>query len=738
MSQPMQRRSPLRTLTRRILMMVCAVLIAVPAAAVGPESTAIVVNAESWASQAVANEYAALRQIPPANIVRLNLGDLSSFEGVSVDTFRQRILRPVLAELERRGLSGQIDCIAYSADVPHTVAIADDFKGKETHKVLTKAASVNGLTYLYQSVLAGDGEYLGLQTNMYARRFKAQPLEPKILPQPPQGFSSQVGWTAQGAPSPALDKPRYLLSCMLAVTSGRGTSVEQALAGLRRSVGADGARPEGTVYILKNGDVRSTTREWAFESTVAYLEQLGVKAKIVNGVVPRGADDVAGVVIGSGNFDWAGSGSTLLPGAIAEHLTSYGGVMRWSSGQTPLSDLMRAGAAGSSGTVAEPYAIQAKFPTPFIHYYYAAGSTLIEAFYQSVLAPYQLLIVGDPLCRPWGQSPELNLALPEAPLSGPVTLRPGGASADVTVKRYELYVDGRRHAQAGPAEPLVLDTTALPDGWHELRLVVVSASAVEQTARWIGWAQLDNTGRTPPKGTGPATVALGEPIALQAQMAEASAIEWYHQGRCIQRTEGPSGQVELDSAQLGLGPAAVQPVGVIEGESVTRIPGEPVELTVTAPPLMEALPAPVEERVPGLRLELDDGSAWRLSRLQGPKDEQQRLGQVAPKGVPFTLEGWLTIETAGLYQVQVPPGASLTVEVNGQRLPHPARSIWRMVPLHLAAGVHHLRVEGRGVDLQRLDVRFGGPGSWPLGERHFSCPASLAGLVETEEGATTP
>ena len=47
----------------------------------------------------------------------------------------------------------------------------------------------------------------------------------------------------------------------------------------------------------------------------------------------------------------------------------------------------------------EPFAIQAKFPTAFIQAFYVEGCSLAEAFYQSVTGPYQLLIIGDPLCR---------------------------------------------------------------------------------------------------------------------------------------------------------------------------------------------------------------------------------------------------------------------------------------------------------------------------------------------------
>ena len=78
--------------------------------------------------------------------------------------------------------------------------------------------------------------------------------------------------------------------------------------------------------------------------------------------------------------------------------------------QTPLSEFLRYGAAGASGTVTEPYAIAEKFPHPMLQVHYARGCTLAEAFYQSVCGPYQLLIVGDPLCRPWANIPKVTVA----------------------------------------------------------------------------------------------------------------------------------------------------------------------------------------------------------------------------------------------------------------------------------------------------------------------------------------
>ena len=156
-----------------------------------------------------------------------------------------------------------------------------------------------------------------------------------------------------------------------------------------------------------------------------------MRAEVVAGPLPQGRRDVAGLTMGAADFDWAKSGNTILPGAICENLTSLGAVFTPSAGQTPLSAFVRAGAAGSSGTVIEPYALQAKFPHPAIHVHYARGATLAEAFYQAVQSPYQLLVVGDPLCRPWATIPQVTAAVStaegrradgDAPLSGPIKI----------------------------------------------------------------------------------------------------------------------------------------------------------------------------------------------------------------------------------------------------------------------------------------------------------------------------
>lgn len=97
---------------------------------------------------------------------------------------------------------------------------------------------------------------------------------------------------------------------------------------------------------------------------------------------------------------------TWLPGAVADHLTSLGGVTEPAAdtgGQMPATAWLQAGATGSYGTVEEPCNVPDKFPRASILVRrYSSGDTLIEAYWKSVRTPGQGLFLGEPLARPWG------------------------------------------------------------------------------------------------------------------------------------------------------------------------------------------------------------------------------------------------------------------------------------------------------------------------------------------------
>ena len=151
------------------------------------------------------------------------------------------------------------------------------------------------------------------------------PRSPRAPPET-HGFRSFYGWGKNGALLEAGGE-RYLLSMVLGITTGRGCSTADVVKYLTRSVGADFTKPTGTIYYARNDDVRSKTRQDLYFPAVDLLKQLGVRAEIVEGVLPQVKADVMGAMIGSDQFSWAKARSTIRPGAICEHLTSTGGVM---------------------------------------------------------------------------------------------------------------------------------------------------------------------------------------------------------------------------------------------------------------------------------------------------------------------------------------------------------------------------------------------------------------------------
>lgn len=560
-----------------VVAMVAALAWSTPArAGGGPENVFLVVNATSPGSLAVANTYAALRGVPPINVLMLPWQ--GSREAVTISTFRTEILRPILQAIDSRKLSPQIDCVVYSTDFPWRIDFAEELPRELAGRDKFPSGSLTGMTMLYAAVQAGSPEYLDPASNRFWR-----PVGPDGVPTTTIGFRGWYGWGPLGELIEA-GGSRYLLSAVLGVTDGRGNTVAEILRYLRSAAAADGTRPPGTIYFLTNSDVRTTTRSAVFPGVVAALEKLGVKAAVVKGTLPSGKRDVAGLMTGAADFDWPGSGCAVVPGAICENLTSFGGIFTPSAGQTPLSVFLRAGAAGSSGTVIEPFALQAKFPHASIQVHYARGASLAEAFYQSVRSPYQLLVVGDPLCRPWASIPIVEAVIPpdtkpvepHAALSGTVEFEPratvpGGGSAD----RFELFVDGMRLAQCGLGERLTLDTTQLADGYHDLRLVAIESSPVESQGRWIMPVSFANNGRTLALEVEPRRVKPSGTVRVSVSGAGLESVVIFAMGRVLGRTRESTSSIEVPAELLGRGSVTIQAIGRAGsgvGNSVNAVP----------------------------------------------------------------------------------------------------------------------------------------------------------------------
>ena len=467
---------------------------------------------------------------------------------------------------------------------------------------------------------------------------------------------------------------RHYLSTFLAWLGPFGTSYAEAVALLERSAAADATKPRGTFYFLKNGDVRATTRLPLFAGAMRELEARGLHAELLeagrdgqDGILPRNRDDVLGAVVGISDFDWSACGSTLLPGAVAEHLTSCGAMFQ-AAGQTKLTAFLRAGAAGASGTVTEPYAIQAKFPTPFLHVHYADGGSLAEAFFQSVAGPYQLLVVGDACCRPFASPGRLELAAAAtaAPWSGVVELSPAVVAQET--ERCEAWIDGCPVAVALPGEPLRIDTARLDDGAHQLHVVAIGppplAAAFSITRRvWI--ANREATVRA----SGPsAPVVLGAPLTLHGRAPAGARVVLYDGSRRLAErvASGGSWRADLPTTALGLGAVELHAHAITASGAVRS---DPVVAAVVAANL-ETRSEPPGDLLPGIALDVGERGRRELRGVVGLSDPLPLAAERVDPAAPTrgTVRGWIRLEADGLHEWSVGRGLLRALAIDGREL----------------------------------------------------------------------
>lgn len=188
-------------------------------------------------------------------------------------------------------------------------------------------------------------------------------------------------------------KPAMLLS------GGGGLQRSKEL--VLRGKAADASDPKAEILFLKTQDrSRSAPREDAMDrASVGVANEISVNI-LTDDSMPFNRD-IIGFQTGIANLSGIEQ-LRFVPGAYADILTSHGGALEDNRGQTTASDLIRAGATASYGTVREPCNFSGKFPDPermLTNYLY--GDSVIEAYWKSIDMVTEGLMVGDPLARPF-------------------------------------------------------------------------------------------------------------------------------------------------------------------------------------------------------------------------------------------------------------------------------------------------------------------------------------------------
>ena len=404
---------------------------------------------------------------------------------------------------------------------------------------------------------------------------------------PSQGFRQLYPWGANGMLNHGYGQgQRYFMSAMLAITRNDGNTEAEALAQLAVSTVADFTNPRGTVYYCKTNNVNSRARAQNFDVAIEILQRMGHRAAVVGTLLPENRKDVIGITMGGGKFKWAPSKSKFLPGALCDNLTSFGAMVwryDYAGKQTRITEFLRYGAAGASGTVTEPFALQQKFPHPMVHVHYARGCSLAESFYQSLHGPYQMLILGDALCQPFAVPPVVvvgGLVAGET-VSGLKVVTFDEAESEVPVAGIEIFVDGRLVKRDNELEPWELNTESMSDGFHEVRIVPVANTLVETRGQTVIPFSINNKNHSVSLSASKAEYDLGDAIELTASSNVVGQIAVFHHYQQVGVVDGESGKVEIAAEVVGRGPVSLR--AVVIDESGKGVSSEPLHLKINGP-----------------------------------------------------------------------------------------------------------------------------------------------------------
>ncbi|SEQ74913.1 TIGR03790 family protein [Nitrosomonas sp. Nm51] len=178
-----------------------------------------------------------------------------------------------------------------------------------------------------------------------------------------------------------------------------GSNIQRTKVVIDNGVQSDGTFPKGTAYLVSTTDSARNVRSYVYENVKTALFRR-IAIDIVETDALHAKADVLFYFTGRANVNNLET-NRYLPGAIADHLTSSGGVL-FGDQQMSILNWLDAGVTASYGTVTEPCAFPQKFPHPGIVIdRYTRGESLIEAYWKSVAWPGQGLFVGEPMAAPF-------------------------------------------------------------------------------------------------------------------------------------------------------------------------------------------------------------------------------------------------------------------------------------------------------------------------------------------------
>lgn len=367
---------------------VCVQLVGVLSAqAQSAENVAIVVNDASPASQQIAEAYIRKRGVPPSNVIHVTATTDDQIERAA---YAATLEGPIAAALSKGGLQDRVLYIVLTKGVPLRINGTAGLTG-------TVASVDSELTLLYRRMAGVNVPIVGRIDNPYFLGSKdlkeAHPFSHRLadlyLVARLDGFTvADVLALIEKGSAPGTDGQVVLDQQDKLVDRIGDTWLEQASARLASAGLADRVVIEKTVQPARDIPSVLGYYSWGSNDPRNRVRRFGM------GFAP-GA--LAATYVSTDARTFAEPPADWVPSGDWDNRRSFFG----GSPQTLVGDLIREGATGVAGQVAEPY-LQSTIRPDILFPAYFAGLNLIESFYLAMPhLSWQTVVVGDPLAAPF-------------------------------------------------------------------------------------------------------------------------------------------------------------------------------------------------------------------------------------------------------------------------------------------------------------------------------------------------
>jgi uncharacterized protein (TIGR03790 family) len=395
------------------LLLLCSAILALE-----PDEILIVANKNCSESLAIAQYYCARRGVPEDNILALPLGIKLSYT-ITRSNYEKQLAEPIRERLLSPGASGQIKCLLTTYGVPIKVEGRGPLERKaDKLKQLQKLAKQekNKIEQLNNN----DPEKSAQQKDKANRKLKQLESEINRITGKETGASvdSELSMVLFGNYELYRWQPNILKNNTLGLSfntlmvcrlDGPDEKIAKKL--VDKAITAEKTGLKGIAYI----DSRGIAEDRMFYSTGYYDQslrelaalsklrtELTVKEERTEKLFAAGACPRTAIYCGWYSLKKYIDAFDFVDGAVGYHISSWEAVdLRDPNSSQWCPAMLKDGITATLGAVAEPYLHSFPEPRAFFSELFN-GRSLVEAYYHTKpFNSWQLILIGDPLYRPF-------------------------------------------------------------------------------------------------------------------------------------------------------------------------------------------------------------------------------------------------------------------------------------------------------------------------------------------------